>query len=278
MLIVRLKGGLGNQMFQYAAAKALAVATKTDLKIDSVTGFRRDSYHRNYQLGGFRISAPIATPDELASLLSRRKLDSLLLRQVESAGRDFLGRNYCPLLSLWPRRRDLYLDGYWQSERYFASIGPTIRGEFERTRSLAAHDAELAASIAGCNSVAVHFRRKDYSQLCPQNYYETAIAWAARTVRQPHFFLFGDDPQWISDNIRPQHPWTLVASQDADASTAEFELMRRCKHHIIANSTFSWWAAWLAASDGQRVIAPARGWRVKERSIRDLIPDRWISL
>ncbi len=278
MVVVRLKGGLGNQMFQYATAKALAVTAKTDLKIDNVTGFQKDSYRRSYQLNNFRVSASCITPDELGRVLSRHKLRSVILRQMEGVCRDFFGCNYCPTLLKWCLGRDIYLDGYWQSERYFARVEPTIRQEFESARSLLGRDSEVAAAITRSNSVAVHFRRRDYPQLCPTSYYESAIALVVRRVKQPHFFVFGDDPQWVADNIRLRHPWTLVASQDADASWAEFELMRLCKHHIIANSTFSWWAAWLSASEGQQVVAPSARWSSKKRFIRDLIPDRWISL
>lgn len=279
MIVCRLKGGLGNQMFQYATAKALSIHWDVPLAIDT-TRFQYDRiYRRTYELGNFNISAPIAQTDELNLLNKGTRVQRPILRKLEAIWRNRLRRNYFPYLRKWPFRNHLCLDGWWQSELHFRDIRPTLLEEFSARTRLGEADNKLAALIMNTESVAVHFRRNNYPVLCPLNYYRRAIDVMCNQVSSPHFFLFTDDKQLPDVGLEGRYPTTTVNSVDAKPALAEFELMRLCKHHIIANSTFSWWGAWLCRRVGQVVVAPRFGWNsIARPALRDVLPAAWIGL
>jgi hypothetical protein len=282
MLVCKLKGGLGNQMFQYAAARALSIRSGRELAVDAHTGFQSDKYRRQYALGDFAISAPTLTEQEASEAAAHTYIRTRLIREIENIMKNRFGFGHVGILLGVISCGDLYLDGYWQSEKYFSDSAAVIRSEFTCTRTLSETSKTLLSQIKGAESVSVHIRRKDYPLLCPESYYRTALTLVCRQVDKPAFFFFGDDISWIESLIAHlQLPFPCLSVQSPGSDLDEFELMRACKHHIIANSTFGWWAAWLSDSVQGRhhvIIAPATGWSSKRGPVTDMVPGRWLAL
>jgi hypothetical protein len=264
MIIARIMGGLGNQLFIYAAARALALRTGRPLKLDIINGFSEDRFGRAFLLDHFPIHAVRASAEEVApyllqspSLRRQRKLN----RFLPSPWRNYYeerGLYDSRLASLSPKRRHIYLEGYWQRENYFSAFSSHIRAELTPFPAAAPMPDGLTDRIATSESVCLHIRRKDYAHILGELYYVRAMTKIAATLENPVFFVFSDDPAWARTHIRPDAEVVHVEEPESPLEPiTALQLMRHCRHHIIANSTFSWWAAWLAAHPAQRVIAPA---------------------
>ena len=294
MIIVKLIGGLGNQLFQYAAGRRLAELHGVPLKLD-LRGFETYRLHK-YSLHAFRIREELATPEEIRRLdwRGQRTPGGLWLRAVQAL-RPYCRRTlfleehlgpYDPNILKTPR--DVYLGGYWQSEKYFRDIADIIRREFTVREDLAAESARVAAEIRGAESVAVHVRRGDYvwnpettkyHGLSGPEYYRRGVEEIARRVGgKLHLFFFSDDPDWVAANLLFDWPSTYVRHNDASRNYDDLRLMSLCRHDVIANSSFSWWAAWLNANPGKIVCAPKQWINNPEIDTRDILPDTWISL
>lgn len=289
MIIVRLIGGLGNQMFQYAAGRRLAYHHNTELFLD-VTGFA--SYPlRKYDLDSFRINATIAPLDLLKRVLfSRKDVVRLGIQNIftgESAVQYVKEKrpDFQDEILLLPE--NVYLDGYWQSEKYFIDIADIISQEFSFVNPPTIIKQEWIDEIKGCNSVSVHVRRGDYVNnpetrkihyVCDQEYYKRAIAKVMECVEKPAFFIFSDDPEWAEQHIVPDAPVQYISHNPPNQSHEDLRLMMQCHHHIIANSSFSWWGAWLGKKPGQIVIAPENWFAVEKYSSKDKIPDNWLKI
>lgn len=292
MIISQVIGGLGNQMFQYAAARALSLAHDVPLRLD-VSGFAGYGLHQGFELERvFDITVAPASPEDLRMVLGWQSPASV--RRL--LGRPVLGwlrsRNFVvePHFHYWPGIREIappcYLTGYWQSERYFADAAATIRADFTFRQPLSGRNLELAGEIGAANAVSLHVRRGDYASnaktlathgLCPVEYYEAAIDHIARHVDAPHFFLFSDEPDWLRANLRVHHPVQYVDHNRGAESYNDMRLMSLCRHHIIANSSFSWWGAWLNPDPGKIVVAP-RKWFANDNVTQDLFPEGWVML
>jgi hypothetical protein len=294
-VVVMLKGGLGNQLFCYAAARRLALVNDAELVLDHVSGFARDLiYRRNYGLDKFHISAREATPRERLEPFGRyrRKLANLLSRQRAFQKRRYVRQerlDFDPRLLDIEVRGTVYLDGYWQSEEYFKDAEAVIRDDLRIAPPQDAANKAMAERIGSVNSVCVHVRW--FEQPAPikpscgynlhTNYYVRAARRIMARVRDPHFFVFSDHP----DSTRQMLPWpddmiTLVNHNRGEENTyADLWLMTQCKHFIIANSTFSWWGAWLAAWPTKFVISPKiRLSGMAAWGFPGLIPEEWIEL
>lgn len=292
-LIVRMKGGLGNQLFCYAAGRRLALANEAELVIDDVTGFARDrAYRRRYMLDRFRIPARKATPRErmepferyrrgLAKYLVRRR-PFHLRRYIEPEGVDF-----DPRLLSFKVEGTVYLDGYWQSEGYFKDVEPMIRKDLEIIPPQDEANQALAQQIAACNAVAVHVRWFDppgrgcNSHNASADYYRRALDLIRGRIDKPHFFLFSDDPNSARSLLGlSESSSTCVDHNRGDENAyADMWLMTQCKHFIIANSTFSWWGAWLSPHGQKLVVAPGivqSG--ISSWGFEGLIPSEWVQL
>ena len=184
-------------------------------------------------------------------------------------------------------RAPVYLDGYWQSERYFSSIAVLLRQELTAKAPLDPKNEALARSIDAVNAVSLHVRRGDYVDnpattrfhgVCSLDYYQRAIDYISLRVEAPHLFVFSDDPQWTRANLRYAAATTFVDANPPDRGYRDMGLMARCRHHIIANSSFSWWGAWLNPSCEKIVIAPDRWFSAARNDTRDLIPPGWVRL
>jgi hypothetical protein len=293
MVIVRLVGGLGNQLFQYAAARRLAIWHNTTFKLD-ISAF--ESYTRRvYSLYPFNIQEDFATPEEVVRL--REPSQGRLRRAVFRLKRMLRPYNQRTSLREWRLNpynpnflrtsAQVYLDGYWQTEKYFVDIADIVRREFTIKYAQDLQNRAVAEEIAATQAVSVHVRRGDYvsdpptSQVhgvCGLDYYARCVSLIAQKVPSPHFFVFSDDPDWVVQNLHLDYPTTLVSQVDPSKSYEDLRLMSLCRHHIIANSSFSWWGAWLNAKPGKLVFAPQRWFQDTSVDTRDLLPEGWIKV
>jgi hypothetical protein len=292
MIVTGLKGGIGNQMFQYAAGRALSLRLGSELKLD-LTWFRdmTGCTPRSYDLGAFRLTASPAEPRELARF--EKKKDLSILGGVKILFGVRGQRVVEPDFRYWPGfeslNGDIHLVGYWQSEKYFKHIRSTLLKDFSIAREPAGKDKEIAGQIMATAAVSLHVRRGDYVDsaetsrfhgTCGLAYYEKAIDYTAARVASPHLFVFSDDPEWARRNIAAPCPVSVVDHNDASTSNEDLRLMSLCRHHIIANSSFGWWAAWLCQNPDKIVVTPARWFANEEKNDQtdDLIPEGWVRL
>ena len=292
MILVQILGGLGNQMFQFAAAYALALRCGVPCKVD-LRDFGPNN-PRRYELDRFVGAPQAATPDELPQPPGRWR--SRAIRLAARCGLPSLLRERgrfveSPISSYDDRfaalKDPVYLSGYYQSERYFQEAADEIRHIYTFRETPSGKNAALIARIVAGNSVSVHVRRGDYVSdpktnryhgTCEADYYARAVGLIASKVREPEFFVFSDDPDWAEANLTFPGPSTFVAHNTGDAASEDMRLMSICGHHVIANSSFSWWGAWLNPSAGKIVVAPQRWFRGGAHDTRDLIPSSWVRL
>jgi len=288
MIIVKIIGGLGNQMFQYAAGRQLAAINNTALKLD-ISDFRNYNL-RYYGLSVFNIKELFATQEETQlykepeSGAFKKKIKKLLRRPSKLGITHIREKqyNFSPEILTLPA--PLYLDGYWQSEKYFLGIADIIRKEFTVKLPQTDKNMELGQQITSCESVSLHVRRGDYVTdektktihgTCDLAYYEHCIEGLTKKIHHPHFFIFSDDPDWTEKNLKMTHPATFVSHNDAEKSYEDLRLMSQCRHHIIANSSFSWWGAWLNPHQDKIVYAPKRWFNSPSLNTKDLLPEAW---
>ncbi len=295
MIIVKLMGGLGNQMFQYAAGLNLSIRHNTPLLID--TSFLNEETNgaytkRNLELDVFNLSFQRATEEQLKPFLKRkdRRLIRILIRlfpqhfnycYIAESGAAY-HHNYCK----YPT--NTYLDGFWQSERYFLEVEQELRKVFVPNKTISERNAEVIKSMESGHSVSLHIRRGDYVNnalvkayhgLCGKEYYERAIHYLTQQLGSLQLFVFSDDITWCVENIKTHHPVQYIDHNKGSESYWDMCLMSRCKHNIIANSSFSWWAAWLNSNKHKLVIAPDQ-WLANEskKEAGDRLPPAWIRL
>jgi hypothetical protein len=287
MIIVELTGGLGNQMFQYAAGRRLALHHKTILKLKFI--YYPEDTKRWYSLGCFNIKENFATDKEINKIrkIPETKIEKLIyLLNPFSKDRLIKEKDFHFDENILNTPDDVLLDGYWQSEKYFKDIEDIIRQEFSLKNQSGHIYKEFLKSIANTNSVSVHFRRKDYVEdkktreyhgICSLEYYYTAIKKIGETIKNPHFFIFSDDIEWPRNNLKLNYPLTFVSDNNL-TDCQELILMSKCKNHIIANSSFSWWGAWLSDNPKKIVIAPKKWFNDPSINTKDLIPEIWIRI
>lgn len=291
-LVARISGGLGNQMFIYAAARRLALKNDADLLIDAVNGFSRDSYGRFYQLDCFKLGSRPAKPTERMQPCNRLRRSYMKARfakrpfsnnkYIKQRGIDFDPTLLEARLGDWT-----YFEGLWQGDGYFADIADTVRDDFTFIQPIDAANRAAADKIASAEqAVALHVRffappgtqKSDNAAL---DYYRRALAALEHEIETPHYFVFSDRPQDAAAMLAlPNDRHTLICHNNTDAlAPYDMWLMRQCRHFIIANSTFSWWGAWLGTAEDKRVFAPAltqdkagkyAGW-----GIEGLLPASW---
>jgi len=279
MIYTRLHGRLGNQMFQYAAGRALATRLGVPLAIDSRGALRRGEgvLTRVFDL-------PLAEPGALPPAKHDGFLAYALWRGFgrHPRFRRERGLGYNPAFAGWGD--DTYLHGYWQSERYFAAIGDVIRRDFTFPAFSTPQNAEMAARIAGTTAIALHVRRGDYLTLgahvlCDQAYYDAALARVLDGLKgTPTVFVFSDDPDWAKTNLPLPVEKVVVDFNGPETDFEDMRLMSLCRHNIIGNSSFSWWAAWLNAHDDKRVAGPVKWFGDPKLQNPDILPADWMRI
>ena len=292
LIITRLIGGLGNQLFQYSVGRHLAKLNGGVLKLDA-SGFDTYKLHA-YALEPFALPVEMASREEVKRF-TRIKSNRLLRRVIShrSSGITRVGqRSYVDEESFAFDQRVLdlrgscYLNGYWQSERYFAGIRDELRSELTIRTPPDPANQRMAGIIADGPSATIHVRLGDYLTnpgtqrihgLLPESYYREAIGTVKDVEPDVRFFLFSDDPAEAIDRLPLLGSNTTVVDiNDASRNFEDLRLMTLAKHHILANSSFSWWGAWLRKKEDGMVIAPARWFTDRSRDTSDLLPPDWV--
>jgi hypothetical protein len=286
MVITKLIGGLGNQMFQYAIGIGLAKRNNDVLKLD-ITGFGHQegfATPRKYALNCFNIEENFATKEEIM----RFKYGNYLSSKLKLPSRKTYVRekriNYFDE-NVYNHQGDTYLEGYWQTEKYFADIRKTIVSDFS-LRDEKDLDKALLADVANSNSVSLHVRRGDYVSdkgtnqfhgVCGLPYYLEAIAYLKEKISKPTLYVFSDDIRWVKENLKTDLQIKYVSNGQIK-DYEELILMSKCKHNIIANSSFSWWGAWLNGNPNKIVIAPKKWFANEKANSPDMVPGSWLKI
>lgn len=286
MVITKLIGGLGNQMFQYAAGRSLAVMNSCQLKLD-IMDFSDYKLHNGYELHLYNIDASIAAEEDIAQL--NKNWPRLIHRIFKKIGISepscFLEKSFAFDDNFFDTECPVYLDGYWQSYKYFQPIETTIREELTPRKPLSELSLQVAEQIAQSNAVSLHVRRGDYVNNPTTNkvhgflgisYYQKCIQIIRDKVTDPHFFVFSDDIPWARENLGLSTNVSFVEHNHGLNSYEDMRLMSLCQHHIIANSSFSWWGAWLGASTDNIVLYPDKWFASNERDTSTLCPPQWL--
>jgi hypothetical protein len=252
-------GGVGNQMFQYALGKALAIKNKTDLVLDLTSFVNNDN--RIFLLDQFNTNINKVHINKIPyhkRELRPNKIISKLSKYFNFGLNVYSEPHFHYDPNVLFCKDQSYICGYWQSEKYFEKIKEIIFKEFRLKTPLDSNSNEYFDIINRTNSVAVHVRRCDYKNnerlyLLNEDYYSKAFNFVLKNVKNADFYIFSDDINWCKEHFRFDIPFKFVESKN---DLIDFELMRLCKHHIIANSTFSWWSAYLSENHNQIKIAP----------------------
>jgi hypothetical protein len=297
--IVKLTPGLGNQLFEYAVGRSVALHHGTTLKLD-----RTHLLEDQYQLSHFSIQEHFATPSEITALTGEGKRGvNKLIFDFRQRNRPYFRRSHFVEPNYFDRAfgrhaiehrltydsnilrtpKDVYLEGYFPTEKYFKPISDLIRREFKLRNRLGTRNQDIAKSIQQTESVSVHVRRSDY--LYPINsftlgnltmaYYEKCVQMVDDRLKSPHFFIFSDDPEWVTRNFDLGHPTTIVSNKES-RNYEDLALISSCKHNIVSNSTFSWWGAWLNQNPAKLVLAPDPWYASSIIKSSDIVPDDWI--
>jgi hypothetical protein len=293
MIIVQILGGLGNQMFQYAAGRALAEKLHQPLRLD-VSKFDNYRLHNGFQLSRtFVGTMELAAPEDLQRVLGWRVIPPLKRLLLWPEFSMLRGNRFVvePHFQYWAEINQVppntFLIGYWQTEKYFKSIEPNIRADFVFGQPMSQKNRQIADEITQSNAISLHVRRGDYVQntktfathgVCSLDYYRAAIQHIAERVDEPNFFVFSDDIAWVKDNLKIDFPYQYVDHNNGAESYNDMRLMSLCQHHIIANSSFSWWGAWLNSNHNKMVIAPKKWFANNNNFVTDLYPQGWITL
>lgn len=286
MIIVNLKGGLGNQMFQYALGRKLALKNNDVLKL-YIAGLDRANavgdIYRPFSLGRFNVVKNIASETETRTLKYPYGVFSKGWRYINAK----LLRNTHTLFEphILNCQGDIFLDGYWQSPKYFEDIRDVLLADFTLADPLPKYAETILAEMQATTSVAIHIRRGDYIKnpqvarefgICTKNYYQRAVSTITETYPAATYFVFSDDIDWVKHNLTLGEQVVYVQHPEL-TDTAELFMMSRCQHNIIANSTFSWWAGWLNTNPDKLVIAPTP-WFDKNAYDPSLLLDSWTTL
>ena len=286
-MISRIRAGLGNQLFQYAAARAVALRLGVPLRLHPLF-YAQDSL-RSYRLDAYGLPARPALDRELRWVLTPLHGSPKVRALVEGVNR------LLPFDRRWlveessmrfdPRiaRLDhpVYLTGFWQCERYFDGHADTIRQELTLRTPVPECYKAVVDAIDGCQSVAIVVRRGDYlgipntQGLCTQDYYTRALDAITARVPQRRLFVFSDDIPWCRAHLIVEPGTTFVESATRHAPEEDLRLLSRCRHFILANSTFAWWGAWLSSNVEKLVVAPSR-WMQDSEPYTDILPPQWL--
>lgn len=291
MILVKCYGGLGNQMFQYAVGRHLAIIHGTELKYDDgFFEFKNDpsSTRRKFELQVFHTQIEKATEKEIRSFLKKGKIIGRLEKRFPVLRRKVvLNEKFHPFdPEVLLAGKHTYLNGYWQSEKYFIGIREVLLKDFRLRLPLEGQNKVLAEKCRQTHSLAIHIRRGDYVSnpkntayhgVCSLEYYYSGLALIRNKLPQESkLFVFSDDAAWVRENFFPGTDYTLVDNNPGDKAYFDLHLMSLCHHHIIANSSFSWWAAWLNAKEDKLVVAPKQWFSTSEIDSSQVVPESWI--
>jgi hypothetical protein len=283
MIVVQLKGGLGNQLFQYAAGLSLAQKLRTNLKVD--ISHYQTNFERNIELQLFNLQYEVATEADL-KLFKQNFLEKILQRILPIKNRQtYREQSFLYDKLFFELSENVYLKGYWQSEKYFLPIIEKIFSQFILKQSFSAEVEQLKLRLINSESVAVHIRKGDYTnkQLAlihgtlNMDYYSSAMSAIEKLGANSNFYIFSDDVAFAKSIFGERENCTVVSGLVTKTALEDFYLMQYCSHNIIANSSFSWWAAYLNKNNAKKVFAPKQWFANKNlnEQTKDLIPESW---
>lgn len=300
MVIVKLFGGLGNQMFQYSFGRSLELKTGVKVLYDlnwlNDKVLQENCTNRDFELNVFKTSIKTVKKNSLLNYVLKRKniLQKVIYKFLVTFGYLYVLQEQTPYnldYTLLSSIKSLsHVNGYFQTELYFSMYRKEILQDFQINTQLSKNSLRYADEIMNCNSVSLHVRRGDYITnikanenhgICSPNYYTKAIKYFSLTTKAPHFFVFSDDLEWVQkQNWFKNLKVTFVNGNTELKSYEDMVLMGLCKHNIIANSSFSWWGAWLNDNVNKIVVAPRKWFANSEKNSRakNLVPIEWIKL
>ena len=285
MIISHINGGLGNQMFQYAAGRTLAHLNKTSLKLDA-SSFEENKL-RSFDLLCFNAQIGFATNREIGTLKPAHNFEKAFQYLSPLKRRSYYReKGFCFDEKVLRLGKNVYLKGYFQSEKYFLTAKDIIKADFTFQNDIIKNIKEFSTSLINSNSVSVHIRRGDFNKdlstadyhgTLNLDYYKSAIEFIRAKISDPSFFVFSDDIDWVKENF-PMPGATFVSNTITKNHFEDLYLMSQCRHNIIANSSFSWWGAWLNNNPEKIVIAPQKWFNKGPKDTQDLIPEGWLKL
>lgn len=297
-VIISLSGGLGNQLFQYAMGRALSLRNGLPLVLD-LTWFdyvkNLDSSVatlRKYALEPFELNVITQSSGLLKPKIPKflRRIVSRLQRYIPHIQKNhkvYTERGFAFDEGAYSLQNPVRLDGYWQSPRYFEDCADLIRSELGKPRSVSVATKEMLERIRGVDAICLHIRRGDYISnksaasmhgLCGLEYYLTGLEQVCDGLVNPHCFIFSDDPIWVKENMQLSVPMTIVDINGPDAAHEDLWLMSACKRFVIANSSLSWWGAWLSEHMDKVIVAPRQWFLTDGINTDDLIPKDWVRI
>lgn len=290
MIVIKLQGGLGNQMFQYASARSLAHKLGVNLGLDLTWFDNVDQVDtpRHYELDCFNISATLLKSEEYRLIGDgSKKVLGLIGRKLKPKLElsEYIEQHFHYNERFLQLPDNTLLEGYFQSEKYFKRCRDIILRDFEWIEHPSVQNQEILGAIHDGNSVSLHVRRGDYISNKNANkfhgtkgldYYELAVKEIVKQVKKPVFYVISDDPEWCQENIKIKHPVSYISHNKKGCE--DMRLMKSCKHNIIANSSFSWWAAWLNTNPDKIVVAPKQWFNDPSIDTSDVLPAKWIKI
>tara|TARA_A100001015_G_C15026532_1_gene730799 strand:- start:205 stop:1059 length:855 start_codon:yes stop_codon:yes gene_type:complete len=279
----KLTGGLGNQMFQFAAAFTVAKRKQVDLFLD-LGWLDTRNLHNGFELENVF---------DIYSKVNFLKKDFIFkninigryLAKFDFKLKTFEEPHFHFSSEIFNISNHVYLKGYWQSELYFREYSNELKKIFIFSKNINESISSIKNEIYNSNSVSIHIRRGDYVSkkninhyIDLKNFYLKAAKNVARQTTNPIFFIFSDDPGWVSKNFKLEYPYKIVNINNGINSFKDMYLMSLCKHNIIANSSFSWWAAWLNNNEHKMVFAPKNWFKDKSINTENLYPISWITV
>ena len=293
MIVVKLMGGMGNQMFQYALARSLSIKYGKQISFD--LDFlhdrtpRKNFTFRDYDLDLFNVKANILTSEKTLKFKKypttifgkiKRKLNpiSIIKEKVFTFDESILKIKF----------KNAYIDGYWQNFQYFDSIKEVIEKDFSLKDSLNPEELKLKDEIMNCNSICLNVRRGDFVTnkavnkvhgAKDYNYYNDGVTKISKLVKNGIVYVFSDDIKWCTENLKFELPTKFITHKyKGNKFGVYLELMKSCNHFVIPNSTFAWWAAYLARNKEKVVIAPKEWFSDSELDSSEIIPNTWIKI
>ena len=288
IVITHLIGGLGNQMFQYAAGYALSRRLNASLKCD-ISEFAEHKAHNGLEISKiFNCAIKRPSPTELDNVLGRNARKGILKR-IKIITLSYLYNQHVLIDRYKPEdgiklKAPSYIKGYWQSEKYFNDYSHEIRRIFDFRSAMDGRNQEISNHISSSDSISLHVRRGDYITnrkakrelgTVPMSYFKSAIAYITKKVASPRFFVFSDDQRWVKSNLHTGFPTDYIENNKGPCSFFDMQLMSQCRHHIITNSSFSWWGAWLNPDQEKIVIGPRR-WFANPKRLYNPCPPEWV--
>lgn len=285
-VFVKFNGGLGNQMFQWAFGRMIEETTGMEAYFDM--SYFGNNYARPYELDVFKLEPKfVDDPITKIKLLLIWKLRSFLNSQSLFGIKLYSESSFNFDRNISRIKANTYVEGFFQSELYFKCVEDKLRQDFQFESEPDGRNMQVINEIYSTNSVSIHVRRGDYVQKeryqdvyaeCSLDYYKRGVEYIAQQFPEPTLFVFSDDIKWAKNNLRLNYKTIFVSHNTGKKSCEDMRLMSLCRHNIIANSSFSWWGAWLNKNKDKVVIAPQKWFKDDAIIQTDIIPKDWVRL